>query len=370
MTDGCASPIDSGAPHDVLGIDRWALSLPDGTGLTIPPSAVASQPRIAIRPTLDSHNELIGESPPMKQIGRVIAKVASVDSTVLICGETGTGKELVARTIHDHSRRASKRFAAINCATLSEPLLESTLFGHERGAFTGAVATKPGLFEIAHGGTVFLDEVGELPSAVQARLLRVIQEREFERVGGTFTLKTDVRLLAATNRDLKRAVAEHTFRDDLYFRLNVIAVSMPPLRDRRDDIERLALHFVRKHAARCRRPVVGISREALQALVAYRWPGNVRELENAIERAVVMSGSHCIQPDDLPSDVLDTSSIPEESLNLSGTVTSSKRALVRLALEQADGDYARAARQLGVHVNSLHRLITRLGLRGRSNSPL
>ena len=260
--------------------------------------------------------------------------------------------------------------AAINCATLSEPLLESTLFGHERGAFTGAVATKPGLFEIAHGGTVFLDEVGELPFAVQARLLRVIQEREFERVGGTSTLKTDVRLLAATNRDLKRAVSEHTFREDLYFRLNVIAVSMPTLRDRRDDIELLALHFVQKHATRNHRRLVGLSREALQALIAYRWPGNLRELENAIEHAVVMSESTCIQPDDLPSDVFDTFSTPEESLNLSGMVTSSKREFVRRALEQADGDYVRAARQLGVHVNSLQRLITRLGLRGRSNGPL
>ena len=364
MTDGSGSLIDSGTSHDVPGIDRWARSLPEGTRVAIPPSALASQPRFEIRPAPGSHNELIGESSPMKQLGRVIARVASVDSTVLICGETGTGKELVARTIHDQSRRASKRFAAINCATLSEPLLESTLFGHERGAFTGAVATKPGLFEIARGGTVFLDEVGELPSAVQARLLRVIQEREFERVGGTSTLKTDVRLLAATNRDLKRAVLEHTFRDDLYFRLNVIALSVPPLRERRDDIERLTLHFVQKHAMRSRRRLVGISPEALQALIAYRWPGNVRELENAIERAVVMSVSNCIQPDDLPSDVLDTSSTPEESLNLSGMVTSSKRTLVRLALAQADGDYARAARQLGVHVNSLHRLITRLGLRG------
>jgi two-component system response regulator HydG len=321
------------------------------------------------RAELTTRDGLIGDSLPMRKVAQFIERVGPARATVLICGETGTGKEMVARAIHCHGPRASKRFVAINCATLSEPLLESTLFGHERGAFTGAVAMKRGIFEIANGGTVFLDEVGELSAGVQARLLRVIQEREFERVGGTVGIKVDIRLIAATNRDLKQAVVERTFREDLYFRLNVIALSMPPLRERGDDVEMLAVYFVRKHAARCQRRIAGISQEALQMLVAHEWPGNVRELENAIERAVVMTTSASIQPEDLPPDVLEAASIHKASLSLCGMLARSKRELIRSTLEQASGDYARAARQLGVHVNSLHRLITQLGLRSPSKSP-
>jgi len=316
-----------------------------------------------LRTDLTTRDELIGESPPMKKIAQFIAQVASSDATVLICGESGTGKELVAKAIHSRSPRVSKRFAAINCASLSETLLESTLFGHERGAFTGAVALKKGVLEVAQGGTVFLDEVGELPTGVQARLLRVVQEREFERVGGTSPIAIDIRLIAATNRDLKYAVAQGAFRAHLYFRLNVIAVTMPPLRIRHDDIELLAMYFVRKYATKCRRRIAGIAPEALAVLRAYSWPGNVRELENAMERAVVMSSTDRILLDDLPEDIVEAESTNDTAPAYYQSLTSARKELVRAALEQAGGDYARAAQLLGVHVNSLHRMIRVLGIK-------
>jgi Nif-specific regulatory protein len=276
----------------------------------------------------------------------------------------------VAKALHARSPRAAKRFAAINCATLSETLLESTLFGHERGAFTGAVALKKGMLEVAHGGTVFLDEVGELPIAVQARLLRVLQEREFERVGGTSPIAIDVRLIAATNRDLKRAVAEGQFREDLYFRLNVIGVTMPPLRNRYDDIELLTMYFARKHATKCRRKIAGITPEALAALVAYSWPGNVRELENAIERAIVMGSTDHVLLDDLPEDIAEAGAAAADAAPpYFQSLTGAKREVVRSALEQAGGDYVRAAQLLGVHVNSLHRMIRVLGLKRPQKRP-
>jgi len=322
-----------------------------------------------LRADLTARDELIGESPSMQKIGQFIAQVAPSDSTVLISGESGTGKELVAKAIHARSPRAAKRFAAINCATLSETLLESTLFGHERGAFTGAVALKKGMLEVAHGGTVFLDEVGELPTGVQARLLRVLQEREFERVGGTSPIAIDIRLIAATNRDLKRAVAEGSFREDLYFRLNVISVTMPPLRNRRDDIELLALYFTRKHATKCRRRIAGITPEALAALVAYAWPGNVRELENAVERAIVMGSTDHVLLDDLPEDIAEAGAAADATPPYFQSLTGAKKEVVRSALDQAGGDYLRAAQLLGVHVNSLHRMIRVLGLKRPQKGP-
>jgi Nif-specific regulatory protein len=323
-----------------------------------------------LRADLTAHDDLIGESSSMKKVAQFIAQVAPSDSTVLITGESGTGKELVAKALHAASPRAARRFAAINCATLSETLLESTLFGHERGAFTGAVALKKGMLEIAHGGTVFLDEVGELPLGVQARLLRVLQEREFERVGGTSSIAVDIRLIAATNRDLKRAVAEGSFREDLYFRLNVIAVTMPPLRNRRDDIELLAMYFARKHATKCRRRIHGIAPEALTVLLAYSWPGNVRELENAIERAVVMGSTDHVLRDDLPEDIVEAgaTAVADAPLYIR-SLSDAKKELVRSALDQADGDYGRAAQLLGVHVNSLHRMIRVLGLKRPHKHP-
>ncbi|MEJ7619176.1 MAG: sigma-54 dependent transcriptional regulator, partial [Pyrinomonadaceae bacterium] len=230
------------------------------------------------------NQSMVGESEPMRQILQFISKVAPVDSSVLILGESGTGKELVARAIHHHSHRTDKPFVAINCAALTDTLLESELFGHEKGAFTGAINQKRGHLEVADGGTVFFDEIGELAAELQAKLLRVLQQREFTRVGGTRLIKINVRVIAATNRDLQKAMHESKFRQDLYFRLNVVSVCTPPLRERREDIQLLANYFVAKHGQACNRRVLGLSFAALRHLKSYDWPGNVRELENAIER--------------------------------------------------------------------------------------
>ena len=243
------------------------------------------------------HN-MVGESIAMQRVYQFISKIAPTDATVLIGGESGTGKELAARAIPRNSKRAQKSFVAVNCAALSESLLESELFGHERGAFTGALVQKKGRFEIADGGTVFLDEIGELTPALQVKLLRVLQEREFERVGGTLTIKVDVRVIAATNKNLEDAMARGEFRHDLYYRLNVVSLDMPALRERREDIMLLASYFTEKYGARCNRKVKGISANARARLLAYDWPGNVRELENAIERAVVLGTTDLIRAED------------------------------------------------------------------------
>ena len=254
---------------------------------------------------LRAGSEMVGASAPMERLSKMIARVAPRDTTVLILGESGTGKELVAQEVHRLSTRSARPFVAINCAALTETLLESELFGHEKGAFTGAVVLKKGKLEVANGGTVFLDEIGEMAPVLQAKLLRVLQLREFQRVGGTRTLTLDVRLIAATNRDLAAEVKSGAFREDLYHRLNVIALRTPPLRERRDDVPVLARHFLRKAAARCGRRIQGFSAEAERYLVAYGWPGNVRELENAIERAVVLGEGEMILPEDLPETVLE-----------------------------------------------------------------
>src|SRR6266498_275723 len=248
------------------------------------------------------HN-MIGESPVMRQVYQLISKVAPTDSTVLISGESGTGKELAARAIHQNSKRNTKPFVAVNCAALAESLLESELFGHEKGAFTGAVAQKKGRLEIAEGGTVFLDEIGELSPGLQAKLLRVLQDREFDRVGGTKCVRVDFRLVAATNRNLEEAIAGGLFRRDLYYRLNVVSLALPPLRERLEDIPLLASWFIRRHADKAKRPVSGMSAEALACLTAYDWPGNVRELENAVESAVVLGLDPLVLRDDLPDAV-------------------------------------------------------------------
>jgi Nif-specific regulatory protein len=309
------------------------------------------------------HN-MVGESPRMRDVYQFIGRVASSDSTVLIFGESGTGKELVARAIHQNSGRANKPCVAINCAALAETLLESELFGHEKGAFTGAIVQKKGRLEVAEGGTVFLDEIGELAASLQAKLLRVLQEREFERVGGTRTIKLDVRLIAATNRELEDEVKKGRFREDLYYRLNVVSLRMPALRDRREDISRLASYFASKYGKRSGRTVVGISPRARACLLNYEWPGNVRELENAIERAVVLGTSDLILPEDLPEAILDKaapSGAPAEAFH--DAVRESKKQLIVTAVEQAGGNYTEAARLLGLHPNYLHRLIRNLNLK-------
>jgi formate hydrogenlyase transcriptional activator len=232
--------------------------------------------------------EVIADSPAMKKVLHSVEQVAATDSTVLLMGETGTGKEIIARAIHNGSSRKSKMMVKVNCAGLPAGLIESELFGHEKGAFTGALTRKPGRFELAHGGTIFLDEIGDLPLELQAKLLRVLQEGEFDRVGGTQPLKVDVRIIAATNRDLEKAIREEKYRMDLYFRLNVFPLELPPLRERRGDIELLASHFTLKFAHKMGKRIDGISPRVRDALLAYPWPGNVRELENIIERAVIL----------------------------------------------------------------------------------
>jgi DNA-binding NtrC family response regulator len=241
---------------------------------------------------------IVASSPKMQEVLSLIQRVAGSDATVLLHGESGTGKELVAQALHHWSPRRARPLVAINCAAIPDSLIESELFGHERGAFTGATAAKPGKFELADGGTLLLDEIGDLPLAVQAKLLRVLQERTVERVGGTRTITIDVRIVAATNADLGTAVQERRFREDLYFRLNVFPVSIPPLRDRVDDVPALVDHFIAKYARRMRRNVRGVAKGALQLLVRYRWPGNVRELENFVQRAIILATGEWLQPAD------------------------------------------------------------------------
>jgi transcriptional regulator with GAF, ATPase, and Fis domain len=312
------------------------------------------------------HN-MIGEGAAMQRVYHFISKVAPTDSTVLIVGESGTGKELAARAIHRNSKRESKPFMAVNCAALTETLLESELFGHEKGAFTGAIALKRGRLEIADGGTVFLDEIGELSSALQIKLLRVLQEREFERVGSTQTIKVDLRLLAATNKNLEEAIEAGEFRLDLFYRLNVVSFEMPKLRERKEDIPLLANYFAQKYSAKCNRRVNGISEEARSYLLEYEWPGNVRELENAIERAVVLGTTELILAEDLPEAILERE-IGTSPTGYHEAVVETKRRIILNAMDQANGNYTDAAKLLGVHPNYLHRLIRNLQLKDQMKS--
>ena len=313
---------------------------------------------------LNIHHSMIGESKAMHEVYDFVSRVAGRDSTVLISGESGTGKELVARAVHANSGRTNKPFVAINCAAITETLLESELFGHERGAFTGAVSQKKGKLEVAEGGTVFLDEIGELAVPMQAKLLRVLQEREFERVGGTRSIKLDVRLIAATNRDLKEASRTGTFRPDLYYRLNVVSLHMPALRERREDIPLLAAFFAAQYGEKVKRRVAGISPEARACLQRYDWPGNVRELENAIERAVVLGSTELILIDDLPDSILEETAASGEPVSaLHDGIRDAKKVLIERAIEQANGNYTDAAKILGVHPNHLFRLIRTLNLK-------
>ena len=307
-------------------------------------------------------HDMVGASRGIREVLALVRRVAPTSSTVLIQGETGTGKELVARAIHRNSPRATRPFLAINCAALTESLLESELFGHEKGAFTGAIAQKKGKIETAAGGTLFLDEISELAAGMQAKLLRVLQEREVDPVGGTRSIKVDVRIIAATNRNLQGAVQVGSFREDLFFRLNVVSITTPPLRTRREDIPALAESFIAKVSSRYKIPVKAMSLEARSLLLQYDWPGNVRELENAIERAVVLGTASEIRPEDLPRCVLELST-PESEAKYHCAMKLSKKRLVVQALEQANGHYIEAAKILGLHPNSLLRLIRNLGLK-------
>jgi Nif-specific regulatory protein len=309
-------------------------------------------------------HSMIGESVRMRQVYQFVAKVAPRDSTVLISGESGTGKELVARAIHQNSKRSKKPFVAVNCAALTATLLETELFGHEKGAFTGAVAQRKGRLEVADGGTLFLDEIGELPLPLQVKLLRVLQEREFERVGGTRTIKVDIRLLTATNRNLEDLISRGLFRQDLFYRLNVLQLQMPPLRERQEDILLLAKYFVIKYGEKCNRQISRISLQAQKRLLSYDWPGNVRELQNAIERAVVLCTTDSILLEDLPEAILETETRSMGApTKYHEAVAETKKQVILQAMQQSNGNFTEAARLLEVHPNYLHRLIRNLNLR-------
>jgi len=309
--------------------------------------------------------DMVGESPRMREVYRLLGRAAASGSTVLLRGESGTGKEVAARALHRGSPRAGRPFVAVNCATLTETLLESELFGHERGAFTGAVERRLGKVEKADGGTLFLDEVGELPLPLQAKLLRFLQEREFERLGSNRPIRVDVRVVAATNRDLERAIREGTFREDLYYRLNVITLHLPPLRERREDVPLLASYFAALASERLGRPVAGFTPEARACLLRYDWPGNVRELSNAVERAIVLGEGDLIRPEDLPETLLEAGgAAPAVSLgSYHETVQETKKQLIRAAVAEAGGNITRAAARLGLQPTYLHRLIRNLDLR-------
>jgi DNA-binding NtrC family response regulator len=303
---------------------------------------------------------IVGKSRPMAQLFQFLETVAATNSTILISGETGSGKEVVARAIHQHSPRHLQRFVALNCSAIPEALLEAELFGHVRGAFTGAVGNRQGRLEQAHKGTLFLDEVGTMSTALQVKLLRVLQEREFERVGDSHTIKVDVRVVAATNSDLRRMVAEGTFREDLFYRLNVIPVHLPPLRERKEDIPLLVQHFLDKFRATdgspaAARPPMTVSQEAMRRLMSYQWPGNVRQLENAMERAVACSAGR-LQIDllDLPPEIQSSNepvvptavALPDDGLDLEEFVSKIERDLIRLSLDRTGGNKGQAAQLL------------------------
>lgn len=308
--------------------------------------------------------EIVGRSPAMLDVYKLVARVAASMSTVLVVGESGTGKELVARAIHSHSPRAQGPFVAVNCTALTESLLESELFGHARGAFTGAVASKRGLFEEAQGGTLFLDEIGDINGKMQAQLLRVLQEGEIRRVGGSEPIRVDVRVVAATNRDLEDEVQKGRFREDLYFRINVVTIRLPPLRERPEDIPLLVDHFLSKYAQREGRPESGITDDAMELLRRHEWSGNVRELENVVERALALSKSGIILPSDLPAEIHARESRPA---GLSGgslvedrpTLAELEQRYINLVLQQEGGNKKRAAEILGIDRRTLYRTLER-----------
>ena len=324
---------------------------------------------------------LRGVSGPMKAVFLQIEKVAPSTLSVLIAGESGTGKELVARTVHDLSPRRRQEFIALNCAAIPDTLLESEIFGHERGAFTGATNRKIGCFEMADGGTLFLDEIAEMDESLQAKLLRVLQEQKFRRLGGRDVIEADVRVVAATNRDPKKAIEEGRFREDLYYRLNVFNITVPPLRDRKEDIRMLATHFAEEYARRTGTQVVGVDPAALVRMIHYRWPGNARELKNAVERAALLSGGATITLEHLPHDVVgdepldaphlklveDESLIMEDgkdrvTLEIGSSMADAERTLITSTLEHTGGKKTQAARILGVSLKTMHNKVKKYGL--------
>jgi DNA-binding NtrC family response regulator len=311
---------------------------------------------------------IIAYSKKMQDVLATVVRVAPTSSTVLLGGESGVGKDLIARAIHEHSRRAAEAFIKVNCTAIPENLLESELFGYEKGAFTGASTTKPGRFELADKGTIFLDEIGDVPGSIQVKLLHVLQDRQFERLGGTKTLKVDVRVLAATNQDLRAALEQGTFREDLYYRLNVVPINIPPLRERKEEIPYLADHFIARFARESGKPLTGITPPALKLLMNFHWPGNVRELENIIERAVALSGGTVIDVEDIHLDIAEprldavaaagSVAFPPEGM----TLEQFEDEIIREALHRANGNKSQAARLLGLSRNALRYRLAKIGV--------
>jgi DNA-binding NtrC family response regulator len=314
---------------------------------------------------------IVAKSARMQEVLAAVERVAETNSTVLIGGESGVGKELIARAIHQRSRRASGPFIKINCTAIPENLLESELFGYEKGAFTGATTSKPGKFELADKGSLFLDEIGDVPSATQAKLLRVLQEREFERLGGTRTLKVDVRLIAATNRDLRAALEDGTFREDLYYRLNVVPIDVPPLREHKEDIPDLVSHFLAKYRKESAKNITGVTPQALQILMDFHWPGNVRELENIVERAATFAKGEKIDAADIHLDTGTTKSGSSAPAFLPPGVTLDQweDELIRESLRRANGNKSQAARLLGISRNALRYRLDKIGIPDSPSDP-
>ena len=320
----------------------------------------------ALRSELESRfDALVAASPKMDELIQSARKVAQSDATVLLLGESGTGKDILARSIHNWSARRDRLFMPVNCVALSEDLLESELFGHEKGAFTGASAQKRGKLEVVDGGTVFLDEIGDMKPGLQAKLLRFLQNREFDRVGGTRPIRVDVRVIAATNRDLRQAVKGGAFREDLFFRLNVVTFTLPPLRERTEEIPQLAEFFLKKYCREAKKPMMQISPQAMKMLTAYSWPGNVRELQNAVERAVVLKTGNTLSPADFALQPMDFSSDQDEQIErpFHEAVDHQRREIILRALARAGGSQTRAAERLGLQRTYLARLIKQLDIK-------
>jgi DNA-binding NtrC family response regulator len=308
---------------------------------------------------LTRYEELIGQSEPMREIYKLIEAVAKSDTTILITGESGTGKELVARAVHRRSNRSKNPFLAVNCSALPAEILENELFGHEKGAFTGALAEKPGCFEQADGGTIFFDEIGEMPYELQAKLLRVLEEKKFRRLGGRKEIAVDVRVISATNRDARRAVKEKALREDLFYRLAVIEIELPPLRERLGDLTLLAQDFLRRHVEKAGKKITGFSREALELLSRHPWPGNVRELRNVIERAVLLCAGRQIAASDLPKHLFDQDDAGEIRIPIGTTMDDAESRIILRTLAAQNNNKTRAAEVLGISLKTLHNKLAR-----------
>jgi nitrogen regulation protein NR(I) len=379
--DYLTKPFDKDEVRQIVG---KALKTRELAGEEPSAAAGTAEPTAEVKEAEGARFGIIGQSPGLTELYAVLERVADSPTTVLITGESGTGKELVARALHDHSSRRGKPFIKVNCAAIPKELIESELFGYERGAFTGAVASKPGRFELANGGTLFLDEIGEIPVEMQVKLLRALQESEFERVGGIKTMRVDVRLVAATNRDLKKLISQSAFREDLFYRLNVVSIRLPALRERASDTPLLVEHFLKKFNERLKKNVSGVEPEALELLASYSWPGNIRELENVMERSVLFCDSQKLRVEDLPAELrgpgalvlgvspsqadapVDLGSLaPEGGLKEHVKVAMSRleRDLVSRALKQTNNNVTHAARLLKISRKGLQLKMKELGLR-------